>query len=138
MKGGGSMARRNSYTGEFRLTKAEYLSAKYYALRYNAWKEEHRNLLSLRAVDYDGMPGGGGVGNPTEKIGIRGSELFARINVIERTAEEVSPEFARFILRRATDGVSYEYMNSCQGLHVSRRTFCRLMRRFYFLLAQKI
>lgn len=133
------MPRRNSYGGKYKLSKAEYLSAKYYALRYNVWLDEYNSLKnSVAAVVPDDMPHGTNVGNPTERLAIRREELRRKMEIIEQTAIEADPEYYQWILKRAINGVSYEYMNLNDGLYCSSRTFFRKLHIFYYLLAHKM
>lgn len=133
------MARRNSYTGKYTLSKAEYLSAKYYALRYNEWQREYNTHKdSVSAINYDGMPKGENVSDPTEKLAERRAELRKKMEIIEESALEADKEFSSYILRRACDGLSYERMNFSEGLFISKRSFYRRMRKFYYILSKRI
>ena len=133
------MARRNCYKGALKLSKPEYLSAKYYALRYGDWLQEYNALSSsVSSVVLDGMPHGSGVGNPTEGLAIRRAEIKKKLDLIEKTAEEADKEFSKFILRRAINDESFERMNLNDGLYCSQRTFYRKMHAFYYLLARRI
>lgn len=133
------MARRNYYTGKYKLDKAEYLSAKYYAMRYESWKDEYNDCKdSVSAVVPDDMPHGTTVGNPTERLAIRREELLQKIELIEQTAIEADGDFYQWILRHATQGVSYEYLSASGELFCSRRSFFRKMNKFYWLLSSRI
>ena len=51
------MARRNCYTGKYKLTKEQYQSAKYYAQRYMEWLTRYNQLKdSVAAIVPDDMP----------------------------------------------------------------------------------
>ena len=133
------MPRRSCYTGKYKLNKPEYLSAKYYALRYNAWLDEYNSLKdSVAAVVPDDMPHGSGSGNPTERLAIRREELRKKMEMIEQTAVEADAEFYQWILKRAVSGITYEYMSMNDGLYCSRRSFYRRLNKFYYILAKKI
>lgn len=133
------MPRRNSYSGKYKLSKAEYLSAKYYALRYNAWLDEYNSLKdSVAAVIPDDMPHGTNVGNPTERLAIRREELRRKMEVIEQSAIEADSEYYYWIIEHAVHGFAYDYLSTCKGLYCTRQTFYRHVRKFYYILAKKI
>lgn len=133
------MARRNSYTGKYKLSKVEYLNAKYYALRYNTWQKEYNACKdSVKAINYDDMPHGNNITDPTEQLAEKRAELRDKMKLIEQTAYEADAELSSFILKKACDGLSYEKLNTCEGLYLSKRTFYRKLNKFYFLLSKKI
>ena len=133
------MSRRNYYTGKYKLSKEEYLSAKYYALRYNAWLDEYNALKdSVAAVVPDDMPHGSGPGNPTERLAIRREELRKKMKVVEDAAAETDSEYCQWILKRVVHGLSYDYLATYENLFCSRATFYRMIRKFYWILAEKM
>lgn len=133
------MPRRNNYSGKYKLTKAEYLSAKYYALRYKDWCAEYNEKCdTVGSLAPDGMPHNKVSGDPTLKLAIRREELQQKIELIEQTAIEADLELYPFIIKKACFGNSYEKMNMQGELYVSRATFFRKLRKFYYLLAGKI
>ena len=86
------MARRNSYRGKFKMTKEQYLSAKYFSLRYNEWKLEYADLCDTsRAITYSDMPNGSmSTESPVELAAIRLEAIGSNIRLIEQTAEEAA------------------------------------------------
>ena len=129
------MGKYNYYKGK----NARRQSAKYYAMRYNEFLDEYNSLKdSVSSMNLDGMPHGTNVGNPTERLAIRRNFLEQRMEAIENTAKDIDSKNYRFILRYATQGTSYEYMNTCGGLYMSKSTFHRKLNRFYELLADRL
>lgn len=127
--------RYNYYTGK----NINRITARYYAMRYNIWLEEYNSLKdSVGAIAADGMPHGTNIGDPTGRLAERRVELRQKMELIENTAKESDPDFCKWIMKHAVDGVSYEYMNLNDGLYCSRRCFFRKMNKFYLLLAEKI
>lgn len=133
------MSRRNYYSGKYKLDRAEFLSAKYYALRYNAWKEEYRHLGGLSAVNFDGMPHGSGSGNSTERAGIRRAELGEKIAAIEQAAHETDESLCKYILKGVTETwANYDYLDKVENIPCGRTRYMMLRRKFYYILARKI
>ena len=135
------MPRRNSYSGEYTLSKSEFLSAKYYALRYKEWRTEWETMTdTVRAVTYDSdIVQGGGTGNPTEQLAIRRAELTHKIRIIEDTAKETDPTMSKYILLYVTEeDMTFGKLKRISGIPCEKNLFYRLRRRYYYLLARKI
>lgn len=134
------MARKNNYTGKYKLNKAEYLSAKYYALRYNEWVGEYNDLKdSLGAAGLDGMPHGTTVGQPTERLAMRREELSRRIKLVEDTVMEADSELYKYILKAVTnEDVTFHNLKLFMQIPCQKDMFYDRRRRFYWLLSKKI
>lgn len=135
------MARRNSYSGKYTLSKSEYLSAKYYALRYKEWRAEWELMAdTVRAIEYDGdHVQGNGAGNPTEQLAIRRAELTHKIGIIEETAKETDPVLGRYIFAYVIEeGMTFDKLKRTSGIPCGKDLFYHLRRKYYYLLAKKI
>ena len=135
------MARRNYYTGKYALTKEEYLSAKYYALRYNKWLAEYNMLKdSVGAVVSDGMPHAiNNISNPTERLATRRAELKHKMEIVERAARESDPEIAKYILIVATTpDMTFDMLKAKYDVPCERDMFYDRRRKFFYILAQKL
>ena len=135
------MSRRNSYSGKFTLSKSEFLSAKYYALRYKEWRTEWETMTdTVRAITYDGdMVQSSGTGSPTEQLAIRRAELTHKIRIIEETAEETEPAMSKHILLYVTEeDMTFEKLKRISGIPCGKNLFYHLRRKYYYLLAKKL
>ena len=133
--------RRNYYTGKYALDKNEYLNAKYYALRYNKWKDEYEALSDTsRGLRYDqDRVQTSGDFDPVEANGTRMAELSKKIEIIEKTATETDPDLWQWILQGVTDEfATYKYLKMIKGIPCGKDMFYDRRRRFYYLLSQKI
>ena len=132
--------RKNTYTGKYNLTKNEFLSAYYYAMRYHEWKDKYDSLAdNLGAIGYDGLPKGNTLGNPTEKIGSMMVDIKAKVDKIEQTVMETDKSLYQYILKAVTnEGITYNYLQTVMNIPCSRGTFYDRRRKFYYLLSQKI
>lgn len=135
------MARRNCYTGKYSITKEEYLSAKYYALRYNQWLGEYNALKdSVGAIVSDGMPHAiNNISNPTERLATRRAELRAKMAVVERAAKEADPEIGKYIFIMATTpDMTFERLCAMYDVPCGRDMFYDRRRKFLYILAQNL
>lgn len=129
-----------SKNNEFWISKHAFYTAYHYALQYNEWRDEYERVTGgVRAVNYDGMPHGSTVGNPTESAGLRGAELSAKMRLIERIAEQADADIWKYILKAVTnEGVTYEYLRGIMGIPCGHNQYYKARRRFYYLLSQQL
>ena len=133
--------RRNYYTGKYALDKNEFLNAKYYALRYNKWRDEYEALEDTgRGIRYDKEKvQTSGDYDPVQENGIRRAELAKKLEIIEQTVKEVDKDLYQWILQGVTDEfATYTYLRMTKNMPCGDQKYYRLRRKFYYLLAQKL
>lgn len=135
------MARRNSYRGKYKMTKEQFLSAYYYALRYNEWVLEYRSLLDTsQAIKYSDMPKGSiRTDSQVEDAAIKAEGIHDKIRKIEETAREASPELYTYILKAVTNrDITFHQLKTLTDIPCGKDMFYNVRRKFYFLLYQKL
>lgn len=135
------MATRNYYTGKYKLNTAEYLSTKYYALRYNDWLAEYNALKdSMGAIVADDMPHAvNNISDPTERLAERRAVLSTKMQVIENTAKEASRELWKYIfIMVTTEGMTFDRLKAEHNVPCEKDMFYDRRRKFYYLLSKKI
>ena len=135
------MARRNSYRGRYKMTKEQYLAAKYYALRYNEWRLEYQAMAdTARAITYSDMPKGSlNVESPVEEAAIRCQAIGEKIRIIENTAKKAGGDLSEYILKAVTNkDIAYHQMKVLTDIPCGRDLFNHMRRHFYYLLSQEI
>lgn len=108
-----------------------------YARTYTYYKQEASSLLGISGINYDGMPHGTDVGNPTEAKGIRYTELNDRCKYMEALCDCCLPNASRWLLKAVTEGKSYDQLIAI-GMECSRRQFYKARQKFYYCIAKKI
>lgn len=76
--------------------------------------------------------------NQTEEAAIKCVELENKINLLENTAREVSPDLWKWIIKGATDRELRIMDLQGQGMPCSIRTYSRLLSKFYYLISERI
>ena len=132
--------RRNSYRGKYQLSKAQYLSAKYYAPRYNEYVDEYHALEdSSKGIAYDKDRVSGSQTDPTELLGMKRAELSQKIKIIEQTAIEADPDLYQYILKAVTnEGITFKALKSLMEIPCEADMFYDRRRRYYWLLSKRI
>lgn len=135
------MPRREFYTGKYALSKEEFLNAKYYALRYNAWLAEYNSLKdSMGAITVDDMPHAkNNISNPTQRLAERRAELREKMEIIEQAAKDANPEIARELMIMATNyDMTFDRLKAEYQLPYESKQFYKYRRKFYYLLAKNL
>ena len=129
-----------SQKNEFWISKHAFYTAYHYALQYGEWRDEYERISGgVRAVNYDGMPHGNNVGNPTESAAIRAAELSAKMQTVQETARLADPEIVKYLLKAVTnEGITYEYLRGIMGIPCGHNRYYKARRKFYYLLSQKL
>ena len=130
------ISKKNKYW----ISKHRFLEISHHCMQYNEWKDEYRTLenQSPKGVDYDGMPHGTDVGNPTESIGMRMAELKTKIERIESVAKEADPVLAKYILKAVTnEDVTFNYLKQFMDIPCEKDMYYDRRRKFYWLMSRK-
>lgn len=124
---------------KWKLPKHQFYTAYHFALQYQEWKDEYDSLITLKAVNLDGMPHGTTPGNPTETAGMRMAELTRKMKMIEDTVREASSELYDYLIKSVTrEGTTYEYLSLVGNMPCGRRQYYESRQRFYWLLSKKL
>lgn len=134
------MARRNRYTGKYKLDKHEFLKAYHHAMCYNEWRQEYDALMdTTKAISYDGMPHAANTADTTALAAEKREALGRKMQLIEETVMEAEPEIYRYLLLAVTnEGVTYEYLRTIHHIPCGKDMFYDRRRKFYYLLCQRI
>lgn len=119
------------------IDKHAFYSAYHFALQYPEWKRQYAELIggAVKAVDYNDMPHGTGVGDPTARIAMRSSILRSNIDLIERTALIAGRDLAEFLLIGVTvEGETFQHLNLVHRMPCGRSKYYQMRRLFYYLL----
>lgn len=130
------ISKKNKYW----ISKHRFLEISHHCMQYNEWKDEYRTLESqlLKGVEYDGMPHGTDVGNPTEIVGMRMAELKTKIERVENVAKEADPVLAKYILKAVTnEDVTFNYLKQFMDIPCEKDMYYDRRRKFYWLMNQR-
>ena len=127
-------------TSKWYIPKQAFLTAKHFAYQYQEWKDELSTLeTGLGSPNFNGMPHGNYLSNPTAEIAERRAELDEKIKLVEQTAREVAPDMYRWLLKAVTaEGTTYTYLRNVMGIPCGINRFTDIRRHFYYELSKKI
>ena len=137
------MARKMSYEGKYKLSRAEFNTAKWYAYRFNEWLDEYNALKdSVSAISYENadMPHAvNKTSNPTESLAERRAVLSEKMEKITKCCQIAGGDLSEYIFKAVTnENVSYKTLQAFMEIPCSANTFYDRRRKFYYLLAKEI
>ena len=126
---------------KYYISKQKYLTARHFCLQYSEWQDEYNALSngSISGIDYDGMPHGSSVGDPTQAKAMRMAELSRKISLVEQTATEAGEDIAEWILKGVTiEDATFNYLKMVMGIPCEKDMYYERRRKFYWLISQRI
>lgn len=121
------------------LPRYEYITVVNFCLQYPELKAKAANVSGIRAVTYDGMPHGSGVGDPTARQAAILAEAERKIEIIERNVKEVAGNLAPWMLKGITDDkMTYDKLRYDFGFPMNATYYWSMRREIYWKIAQEI
>ena len=134
--------RRPNKNSEYYLPVNSYMLSVDYALNYGAWKAEIKSLRDQsKAIVYDkDKVQSNSDYNPTEAAAIAINDLQNKVDKIDKTIDEVSPEgLDEFIKLAVCYGFTYTQLTT--GKHrmpLNKNQFGDIKHHFYYKLYERI
>lgn len=132
-----NISKKNKYW----ISKHRFYEIQHMCYQYQEWKDEYETLsnMTVSAVEFDGMPHGTNISDPTGNTGQRLSELSAKIALVEEVAQEADPALAKYILKAVTDeNVTFNYLQQYMNIPCGKDMYYNKRRRFYWLMSRRI
>ena len=128
-------------SGKYWLPKQCFLTVYHHCLQYPEWKVEIgilRASLGAGGVNYDGMPHGTGISDPTSSAAMRLADLDMKMQQVKDTVYEVAPEIYQWLLKGVTEDRPFWYLHDMMRMPCEKDMYYDRRRKFYYLMAKKI
>lgn len=124
------------------LSKHAFLMTVHFCLQYPEWRREREEILvdaQASAIMYTDMPKGTAVdSDPTMEAAEKLAKLSKKMDIIEKTASEIAPELAGWLVKGVTENISYATLRSAYGIPCGHRQYQRIRQRFFFEVNKKM
>lgn len=127
-----------SEKNKYWIDRHRYYELKHFCLQYPIWKKAYSEIDSMSKTNYE-TPlelKSQNAGSPVERCADKRLFYSERIELIDRTAIDTSPELSRYILKAVTEGYSYDYLRTTMDIPCCKDTYYELYRRFFWLLSE--
>lgn len=131
--------RKMTFT-KYGISQNRYKELSGFCEQYPEWKDELRfNNPTPKSQQINGMPfpNTNSTSDETANLAIKRMEIQEKINMVESTAREASPEFWEYIIHSACYKKAFWYMRDIMGIPCSERTFFDIRRKFFAILNLK-
>ncbi len=119
---------------KYGLSKNKYRELKNFCLQYREMIAEKNSYYGISAVRLTGVPGTGGISDPTFNVAARVEKLARDIRMIEQAAIEADASIWKYIIYNVADEIPYEKLDKPP---CGRRQFYEARRKFFYLLSLK-
>lgn len=128
------LSRNNKYW----ISKHRYYELKHFCMQYSIWKKAVSEIGSTGTTStFEWIPSSSLPGNPTANLALMKIAYSRNIDMVEKAAEESDKFLANYILKAATEGLSYTYLKYRLGMPYSRDLYYDRYRRFFWLLSNE-
>lgn len=120
---------------KYNISKSRYKELCGFCEQYPEWKHNLAELsITPKAIEYSDMPKAHNNVSQTEILAIKREQYSTKCDLIEKTANEVSTEYASWIIKRVCYQVPIDYLIYHDGMPASKRTYYNYQRLFFYLL----
>ncbi len=119
------------------IDKHRFYELKHFCLQYPIWKKAKEELDSLAKTSIDiSKSRTNSISKPVEKSVEDSLYYSERMELIERLCNEASLEFANYLFKAVTEGLSYNYLKMVLEIPCCKETYYEAYRRFFWLLSK--
>lgn len=126
-----------SEKSEYWIPRHRYYELKHFCLQYPTWHKAYAALDALSGRPNDLVKVQmSGISDPTAKCAESKAFYSARMEMVEKAADETDPFFGRYILRGVTEGFSYDKLTARMNVPCNKDYYYALYRRFFYILSR--
>lgn len=118
---------------EYEISGNRYRELKYFCRQYREKQSQLRSITELSSPSIGSMGGGNKTSDRTADTAVKRAQLQKELETIEQSAIEADAGVYQYIISNVTEGIPWEYLD----VPVSRASFYRLRRKYFYLLSEK-
>ena len=133
------MNKRQLKLEKYGITSKRYKELCGFCEQYPDWKSFLlTNIDTVKSKEMDGMPYSktGSFSSPTEDLAIKRAAIQDKVDLVEQTAKEASPDLWEFIIKSVCYEMPFWYIRDIAKAPVSQSAFYD-SRRYFFCLLDK-
>lgn len=125
-----------SQKNKYYIDKHRHYELKHFCLQYPNWKRTYRELSEpcIPLSNIERIPSGNLPGDPTGKRAAAKTQVYERIEMIERIAKEADSCLWQYILKAVTENLSFTYLKTTLGMPCGKDMYYDRYRKFFWLL----
>lgn len=133
------MNKRNLRLENYGISAKRYKELCGFCEQYPEWKSQLHHLTdTLCGAKFSDMPHSGNrTSDPTSELAIKRAVLSEKCDLIEKTAEDVDPYLAKYLIQSVCYEASLTYLHTYAEMPCSRSAFYDARRYFFYLLDKR-
>lgn len=131
--------REMSENNEYYLDKHRKCELMHFCKQYKKWQEALADVQGwvITRTDEERVDNKGYVSDPTARAAAIRKFYSDRIGMIEKAAYEADPTIARYLIKGATEDVSYDNLRLMHMIPCSKETYYNRLQKFFWILDKK-
>lgn len=129
------LSKRNKYW----ISKHRHYELKYFCLQYDEWKQKYNELgaVGTSRIGFNGSSTSSPHSDKTSDAAIKRVEYAYKMNLLERIAQATNSVLGSYILKAATEGLSYNQLSTKMRIPCGRDMYYENYRKFFWLLSKE-
>lgn len=134
------MKRRVKTYKKREMTPARQKELQYFCLQYREWINKLNVLypsVKSQKLDSASFTSTNEINDETADLAIKRAALIEKIEMVEKSAQEASPDLWKYIIIYACDGETFGYLQGTLKIPISEASFRDIVREFFDVLGKK-
>ena len=128
-----------SESNPFYISKHEYLMAKHFALQYNEWKKQKKEIETRINSSFKmGGVQNSSLSSPVEKAQEDSEKYTFWMSLVEQAAKIAGEDIWEIVLLGVTSECNYEYLRLVKNIPCCKDVYYRMYRKFYWILNKEL
>lgn len=124
---------------KYYLPKYEYKTVVSFCMQYWDLRSRVASCTGLKGVNYDGMPHGTSVSDPTYQSALQGAEAARKVDIIESAVRRAAPDLYEWILKSVTEeDMTYDKLRYEYGMPCGKNLYAKKRRLVFWYVSKEI
>lgn len=121
------------------IPRERFYELKHFCRQYPTWKKSYEALdgLSKRPEDLEVFARSHQTSDPTALCAEKRERFRTKMDMVEQSAREASPELYQYVMKYATKGDAYSVLKMRDNIPCGKDMFYDVVRKFFWLLSDK-
>lgn len=129
------MSKRKLKLDKYGISKSRYKELCGFCEQYPEWKHKLAELsIGVKAMEYSDMPKAHNNVSQTEMLAVKREQYSTKCDLIERTANEVDKDYAKWLIQGICYQVPLNYLIYHEGMPSGSTAYYERRRYFFYLL----
>lgn len=125
-----------SSKNKYKISKHRMMELRHFCFQYPDWKKEYLYFSYYPKASEEEIKGTDTT-DPTFNLAEKRLRLSKKMEIVEQAVSEVAPDFFEAFLYGVTNDISYEAIKYRYDIPLSKASYYRYYRKFFYILDKK-